>query len=75
MALPLAASTDPISDCFFPDAFRHYNPSYSMDTVFNEAELTTEMLIMGNDLSEDDLLLTPPTVYGLGLSDRRWCEY
>ena len=62
MALPLAARTDPIVDCFFLDAFRHYNPSYSMDTVFNEVESTTETLIMGNGLSEDDLLLTPPTV-------------
>ena len=45
-----------------------------MDTVFNEAEPTADTLFQGDDLTDDDLLLTPPTVYGFGLLDRRWCK-
>lgn len=43
-----------------------------MDAVFNEAEPTADTLFQGDDLTDDDLLLTPPTVYGFGLLDRRW---
>ena len=26
------------------------------------------------DLTDDDLVLSPPTLYGFSLSDKQWCE-
>ena len=45
-----------------------------MSDVNHEAELSTEPTNAQDELSDDDLLLTPPTVYGLSLNDLLWRE-